>query len=52
MLLRLHGDVLVANPELRDVLQTLREAQTVESNRILELISSSLGTLGFVRDVL
>ena len=50
--LRLHGDVLVANEEVREELLRLREVQRVESERVLELLASSLGTLGFVRDTL
>lgn len=49
--LRIHGDVLVANAELRGELETLMEVQKKESERVLELLASSLGTLGFVRDV-
>ncbi|KAL5511171.1 UTP21 [Sanghuangporus vaninii] len=51
-MLRMHGEVFVANPELRDSLETLREAETQESKRIMEAITASLGTLSFVRDVL
>ncbi|EJD02387.1 WD40 repeat-like protein [Fomitiporia mediterranea MF3/22] len=51
-LLRLHGEVFVANPELCNALEQLREAQTHESRRVLEMITASLGTLSFVRDVL
>ncbi|KAJ3552995.1 hypothetical protein NM688_g3858 [Phlebia brevispora] len=50
--LRLHGDVLVANQELLDVLVKLQDVQRTESERVLELLASSLGTLGFVRDTL
>ena len=52
VLLRMHGDVFVANPELREALEALREAQLEESRRVLDVISASLGTLSFVRDVL
>lgn len=48
--LSLHGDVIIANPELEEDLQMLLRMQKQESERVLELISSSLGTLGFVRD--
>ena len=48
--LRIHGDVLVENAELRDALELLHEVQTAESERVLELLASSLGTLSFVRD--
>lgn len=48
--LRIHGDVLAANSEMQDALETLREAQRMKSERLLELLASSLGTLNFVRD--
>lgn len=48
--LRIHGDVLIANEELKDDLERLRGVQLSESERVIELLSSSLGTLGFVRD--
>lgn len=48
--LRVHGDVLVANAELRDALETLQEVQRRESERVMELLASSLGTLSFVKD--
>lgn len=50
--LGLHGDVLIENAELRSELEQLLELQKRESVRILELLSSSLGTLAFVRDTL
>ncbi|THH13858.1 hypothetical protein EW146_g6403 [Bondarzewia mesenterica] len=50
--LRMHGDVLIANVEVRRDLETLLEIQKRESDRVLELIASSLGTLAFVRDTL
>lgn len=50
--LRMHADVLVANEEMQEVLKSLADAQRQESERVLELIASSLGTLGFVRDTL
>ncbi|KAF7796706.1 hypothetical protein EIP86_007889 [Pleurotus ostreatoroseus] len=50
--LRLHGDVLIANEELLGELEKLQEVQRTESERVLELLASSLGTLGFVRDTL
>ncbi|KZP01180.1 Utp21-domain-containing protein [Calocera viscosa TUFC12733] len=49
--LRIHGDVLIANEELASPLQKLAEVQKRESERVLELITSSLGTLSFVRQV-
>jgi U3 small nucleolar RNA-associated protein 21 len=50
--LRMHADVIVANPELQCDMEKLMDVQKRESGRILELIASSLGTLGFVRDTL
>ncbi|KAJ7097769.1 Utp21 specific WD40 associated putative domain-containing protein [Mycena belliarum] len=50
--LRMHAEVIVENPELQDELESLMQAQRKESERILELIASSLGTLGFVRETL
>jgi U3 small nucleolar RNA-associated protein 21 len=49
--MRAHGDVLVSNEELRPALEALRVTQREESARVLELITSSLGTLSFIRDV-
>lgn len=48
--LRMHGDVLAANAELQSDLEMLAGTQRKESERLLELLASSLGTLGFVRD--
>lgn len=48
--LQIHSDVLVANSELHGELKKLKEIQQKESGRVLELISSSLGTLSFLRD--
>ncbi|KZT26384.1 Utp21-domain-containing protein [Neolentinus lepideus HHB14362 ss-1] len=50
--LRMHGDVLIANAEVRDDLNTLLQTQRRESERVMELIASSLGTLAFIRDTL
>ncbi|EMD38277.1 hypothetical protein CERSUDRAFT_113446 [Gelatoporia subvermispora B] len=50
--LRMHGDVLTSNPELQEELNALREAQRTESEKLLELLASSLGTLNFVRDTM
>jgi U3 small nucleolar RNA-associated protein 21 len=47
--LSVHGDVLVANAELRDLLERLEQAQKRESARLMELVSYSLGTLAFLR---
>jgi len=50
--LHMHGDVLISNPEIKHKLEELLEVQWKESQKVLELIASSLGTLGFVRDTL
>jgi U3 small nucleolar RNA-associated protein 21 len=50
--LRIHGEVIVQNEELLEALEKLREVHVKESRRVLELVASSLGTLGFVRDTL
>lgn len=52
ILLRIHGEVLLENSELSDPLQKLRESQVEESGRLLDVISASMGTLGFIREVL
>lgn len=44
-----HGDVLIANAELRGLLERLEVEQKREAGRIRELISYSLGTLSFLR---
>jgi len=51
--LRVHGEILVQNqdvPELMDGLKELKAVQKKETARIVELLASSLGTLGFVRE--
>jgi len=48
--LRLHADVLITNKELKKGLEELEEVQRTQSQRVSDLISSSLGTLSFVRD--
>lgn len=50
--LRIHGDVLIANEELRQDLARLQEVQKTESERMIDLLASSLGTLAFVRDTM
>jgi U3 small nucleolar RNA-associated protein 21 len=55
--LRLHGASVVEDnaaddaDELQGALARIIENQRTESERVLELVSSSLGTLSFVRDV-
>ncbi|KAF9053907.1 Utp21-domain-containing protein [Hymenopellis radicata] len=48
--LRIHADVLIANEELQGEMEKLLRIQQRESERVLELIASSLGTLSFVQD--
>jgi len=51
--LRLHGEELAqGSSELSEALEVLLEVQRTESEGILDLISSSLGTLSFVRDTI
>ena len=48
--LRMHADVILNNPQLKNDLGRLIDVQRKESERVLELVASSLGTLGFVRE--
>jgi len=50
--LGMHSEVLIANSELMNVLEEVEKVHRKESQRVLELVTSSLGTLGFVRDTL
>ena len=50
--LRVHGEVLVVNAELLETMERLLVVQKAESGRVLDLVTSSLGTLDFVREVL
>lgn len=52
VLLTIHADLFIENPELADELRLLKDVQKKESDRVVELVASSLGTLGFVRDTL
>ncbi|KAF8212057.1 Utp21-domain-containing protein [Mycena galopus ATCC 62051] len=45
-------NIIVENPELQAGLETLMQVQRKESERVLELLASSLGTLSFVRETL
>jgi U3 small nucleolar RNA-associated protein 21 len=49
--LRAHGEIIAENPELLDDLERLKTTQFQQGKIVLNLISSSLGTLGFVRDL-
>ncbi|KAF9063827.1 Utp21-domain-containing protein [Rhodocollybia butyracea] len=48
--IRMHADSIISNSELHSDMERLMTVQRSESQRILELIASSLGALGFVRD--
>ncbi|KIY43473.1 Utp21-domain-containing protein [Fistulina hepatica ATCC 64428] len=48
--LRMHGEIIIDNPELQQSVAILLDVQKAETERILDLVSSSLGTLGFIRD--
>lgn len=50
--LRVYGEVLVSNPELLEMMKGLLSVQKAESERVLDLVTASLGTLDFVREVL
>ena len=50
--LRIHGEVLIANLELLEAMEKLLAVQNAESERVLDLVTSCLGTLDFVREVL
>ena len=50
--LKTHGEVLVENAELLETMEELLSVQKAESERVLDLVTSSLGTLDFVREVL
>jgi U3 small nucleolar RNA-associated protein 21 len=52
LFLRVHGELLVSNPELRNDLEALLSLQKQESSRLLDSIASCLGTLAFVRDTI
>ncbi|KAF8503603.1 Utp21-domain-containing protein [Russula emetica] len=52
LFLRVHGEQLVSNSELRTDLEAFLSLQSQESSRLLDSIASCLGTLAFVRDTL
>jgi U3 small nucleolar RNA-associated protein 21 len=52
VLLHVHGETLVSNPEIRGDLDSFLSLQRQESGRLLDSIASCLGTLAFVRDAL
>ncbi|KAG2158310.1 Utp21 specific WD40 associated putative domain-containing protein [Suillus bovinus] len=51
VVLRIHADVIIENEDLRAELEELLKVQKKESGRVLDLLASSLGTLGFVREI-
>lgn len=52
LFLRVHGEILVQSAELRSDLESLLLLQRQESSRLLDSVSSCLGTLAFVRDTI
>lgn len=52
LFLRVHGELLVSDHELRTDLEAFLSLQRQESSRLLDSIASCLGTLAFVRDTL
>lgn len=52
LFLRVHGEMLVQSTELRGDMEALLLPQKQESSRLLDSISSCLGTLAFVRDTI
>ena len=50
--LRIHGEALITNPELLETMERLLSIQKAESEAVLDLVTSSMGTLDFVREVL
>lgn len=47
--LRIHGDVLVQNTELKRSLEAVAKAQKDEAGRLMDLTHYALGTLAFLR---
>ncbi|KAI5478393.1 WD repeat protein, U3 small nucleolar RNA-associated protein 21 [Pseudohyphozyma bogoriensis] len=47
--LRIHGDVLVQNTELKGAMEKVAEEQKRESSRLMDLTHYSLGALAFLR---
>jgi U3 small nucleolar RNA-associated protein 21 len=52
LFLRVHGEMLIQSTELRSDMEALLLLQRQESSRLLDSISSCLGTLAFVRDTI
>lgn len=51
LFLRIHGDLLIANPETRNSLEAIAAQQKKESDRLIDLTHYNLGTLAFLRGV-
>ncbi|BGP08590.1 rRNA-processing protein utp21 [Rhodotorula toruloides] len=49
--LRIHGDILIANPETKGPLEAIAEQQKKEAERLIDLTHYNLGTLAFLRGV-
>lgn len=49
--LRLHGESLVENAELRGDMEELLRASKTENERIRTLVNRSMGMLGFIREI-
>jgi len=52
LFLRVHGEMLIQSTELRGDMEALLLLQKQEGSRLLDSISSCLGTLAFVRDTI
>lgn len=51
LFLRIHGDLLIANPETRSSLEAIAAQQKKEAERLIDLTHYNLGTLAFLRGV-
>lgn len=49
--LRLHGESLIENAELREPMEELLRVSRQENERLRALVNRSLGMLGFIREV-
>jgi len=49
--LRVHGDLLVSNHEMRGALEAIQAEQKKEAERLIDLTHYNLGTLAFLRGV-
>ncbi|BGP02493.1 putative WD-repeat protein [Rhodotorula toruloides ATCC 204091] len=49
--LRIHGDILIANPDTKGPLEAIAEQQKKEAERLIDLTHYNLGTLAFLRGV-